>query len=170
MTPRRALAVLAEIVAIPLGVVVSLGLMDAFRQLPGPRLALALPLRETGHADGVSILVVVCAPAAVFALGVALAPARRPSAPAALLRALGVLACALVLQALSLQLVRQASSGFDWRAAAASSPPYVCALAALGGTLLASAAASSDRWRRAGLEERPVGGGPAAPPLAKIGS
>ncbi len=82
---------LAEIFAIPLGVVVSLGLIDALRRLPGPRLALALPLRETGHADGAALLVVVCAPAVVFGLITALAPARRPSVPGALLRSAGVL-------------------------------------------------------------------------------
>ncbi|HEY3613157.1 MAG TPA: hypothetical protein VGK92_05600 [Gaiellales bacterium] len=170
MTPRRALAVLAELVAIPLGLAVSLGLMDALRHVPGPQLALALPLRETGHADGVSALVVAAVPAAVFALGAALAPGHRPSPPAALLRALGVLAWALALQAISLQLVRQAAFGFAWRAAATSAPPYACALAALGGTALAALAASSDRWRRHGTEEPPVGRAAAPAPLAKIGS
>jgi hypothetical protein len=167
---RRVLAVLVQIVAVPLGLIVALGLTDALRGLPGPRLALALPLRETGHADRASALLVACAPALVFAL-IALACGRRPSPAGGLLRALGVLACALTLQAISIQLVRQASFGFDWNAAAASYPPYVDALGALGGALLASGvAAPFDRWRRHGLEERPVGGIPAAPPLEKIGA
>jgi hypothetical protein len=170
VTARRVISVLVEIVAVPLGLIVALGLTDGLRDLPGPRLALALPLRETGHADRASVFLVACAPALVFAL-IALARGRRPSAPAGLLRALAVLAGALTLQAISIQLVRQASFGFDWNAAAGSSPPYVDALGALGGTLLAGrVAASFDRWRRHGLEERPVGGIPAAPPLVKIGS
>jgi hypothetical protein len=170
MTARRALRGIAGILAIPLGLIVSLGLIDALRWVPGPELALALPLRETGHADGAAILVVACVPVAVFGLIVALAPGHRPSPAAAVLRSAGVYACALVLQAISLQLVRQASFGFDWGAAAASAAPAVCALAALAGTAGASLAASSDRWRRRGLEERPVGGPPAVPPLAKIRS
>jgi hypothetical protein len=170
MSARRALQELAGILAIPLGLVVALGLIDALRWVPGPDIALALPLRETGHADGAAILVVICVPAAVFALIVALAPRHRPSAIAAVLRSAGVYACALALQAISLQLVRQASFGFDWGAAAGSAAPAVCALGALAGTAGACLAASSDRWRRRGLEERPVGGTPAAPPLAKIGS
>ena len=170
MTTRRALRRFAEILAIPLGLVVALGLIDALRWVPGPELALALPLRETGHADGAAILVVGCVPAAVFGLLVALAPGHRPSVAAAVLRSAGVYACALALQAISLQLVRQASIGFDWHAAAGSTAPAVCALGALAGTAGACRAASSDRWRRRGLQERPVGGSSDAAPLAKIGS
>jgi hypothetical protein len=170
MTVRRALTVLAEIVAVPLGLVVSLGLMDALRGIPGPQLALALPLRETGHADGASVLVVIGVPAVVFALAAALAPGRGPGAAGAVLRACGVLVCALALEAISLQLVRQASFGFDWHAAAGSAAPYACALGALAGTAAAALLASSDRWTGHGREERPVGGVPAAPPLVKIGS
>ena len=170
MSARGALQRLAEILAVPLGLVVALGLTDALRRVPGPQLALALPLRETGHADGAAILVVACVPAVVFGLIAALAPGRRPSVPGALLRSAGVYACALTLQAISLQLVRQATFGFDWHAAAGSPAPAVYALGALAGIAGACLAASSDRWRRRGLEERPVGGTPAAPPLAKIGS
>jgi hypothetical protein len=169
MSVRRALGRLAEILAVPLGLVVALGLIDALRRVPGPRLALALPLRETGHADRAAVLVVICVPAVVFALVAALAPGR-PSLPGTLLRAAGVYACAVTLQAISLELVRQATFGFDWHAAAASPAPAVCALGALAGLAGAGLAASSDRWRRRGLEERPVGGTAAPPPLAKIGS
>ena len=77
---------------------------------------------------------------------------------------------ALTLQAVSLQLVRQATMGFAWGAAAGSLAPYVCACGALLGTVAAQAVASSDRWMRRGLAERPVDGPTKAPPLAKIGS
>ena len=97
-------------------------------------------------------------------------PRREPGAAGAVLRACGVLVCALALQAISLQLVRQASFGFDWHAAAGSAAPYACALGALAGTAAAVLLASSDRWTGHGRAERPVGGAPAAPPLVKIGS
>jgi hypothetical protein len=73
-----------------------------------------------------------------------------------------------VLQAVSLQLVRQASLGLDWSAALGSAAPWVCALAALLGSALAGRAASSDRWRRPGPKERPVEGASAPLPAAKI--
>ena len=73
-----------------------------------------MPLRETGHGDRVSILVVVAVPVVVFALAALLVDASpRHPRRTALWRAAGVLACALALQAASLQLVLQASTGFD---------------------------------------------------------
>ena len=168
---RGALLVLGRVIAVPLGLAASLGLIDVLRGVPGPSLALALPLRETGHDDRASVLVVVCACALVFGLlALALEPARRPSPAVALLEATGVLACALVLQAVSLQLVRQATLGLDWHAALVSPAPFACALGALAGSGAAALVASSDRWRRPGPQERPVEGRSAAPPLAKIGS
>ena len=139
MSPARALRLLGEGVALVLALAASLGLFDALRSLPGPRLALALPLRETGHGDRVSILVVVAVPVVVFALAALLVDASpRHPRRTALWRAAGVLAGALALQAASLQLVLQASSGFDWAGALASPAPYVCALGALLGSLLAA--------------------------------
>jgi hypothetical protein len=167
---RRNLLRLAELIAIPAGLAASLGLIDALRSLPGPALALALPLRETGHADRAPVLVVAIAFALVFGLAaLALRPVDGHRVHDAILRAVALLGCALVLQALSLQLVRQASFGFDWRGALGSPSPYVGALGALAGMAAAGLAASSDRWRRPGLKERPVDGGSHAVPAVKIG-
>jgi hypothetical protein len=170
MSAGKALRAIAGIIAVPLGVIVALGLMDMLRGVPGPALALTLPLRETGHDDGASVFVVVIVSALVFALVSGLADGRRRAPATAIARSLGVLGCALALQAVSLQLVRQATVGFAWEAAAGSPAPYVCALGAVLGTLAAQMIASSDRWRRRGLAERPVDGPTQATPLAKIGS
>jgi len=170
MIARRAARTLAEVLAVPLGVIVALGLMDMLRSLPGPAVALTLPLRETGHADGASAIVVVGVSALVFGLVSALADGRRQAPARAIARSLGVLACALALQAVSLQLVRQATLGFAWGAAGGSVSPYLCALGALLGGGAAQTVASSDRWSRRGLPERPVEGPTKAPPLAKIGT
>ncbi|HET6172336.1 MAG TPA: hypothetical protein VFD90_07020 [Gaiellales bacterium] len=169
MSARRGLRLLAEALAIPVGLVASLGLIDALRSLPGPGVALALPLRETGHADRASVVVVVLAFGLVFGLAaLALEPARTHLLRTALLRTGALLACALTLQAVSLQLVLQASLGLDWRGALGSPAPFVCALGALAGIAFAVWAASSDRWRRPGPKERPVVGGSAALPAGKI--
>jgi hypothetical protein len=167
MTARRGLRMLAEAVAMPVGLVVSLGLVDALRSLPGPGLALALPLRETGHQDRAPLVVV----AGVFALvfGLAALALEPPRPRTALLRAVWLLGCALALQAVSLQLVREASFGMDWHGAAGSAAPYVFALAALIGSTAAAQAASSDRWTRAGPHEGPVEGGSAVLQAGKIG-
>lgn len=166
---RRGLRLLAEAIAIPTGLVVALGLVDALRSLPGPGLALALPLRETGHDDRASVVVVAGAFALVFGLASATLDAgRAPRLWTVLLRGGGLLACALVLQAVSLQLVRQASLGLDWNGALASPAPYVSALGALLGVSAAGWVASSDRWRRAGPHVRPVEGGSSAVPAGKI--
>ena len=170
MTTRRALRVIGELLAIPLGTAIALGLVDTLRGLPGPALALALPLRETGHDDRASFVVVAGASALVFGLVAGLGGGRRQTPATALLRSAGVLVCALALQAVSLQLVRQASLGFEWAAAVRSAAPYVFALGALLGTATAYVVASSDRWMRHGLTERPVDGPPGPAPLAKIGS
>jgi len=169
MTMRAVALLGSRIAAVPLGLAASLGLIDAGRSLPGPSLALALPLRETGHDDRASYLVVAGACALVFGLiALALEPGRRPTPGAELLHTAGVLACALVLQGISLQLIRQATLGLDWHAAISSPAPFVCALGALLGRRAAALAASSDRRRRPGPKERPVDGRSATPPLAKI--
>jgi hypothetical protein len=171
MTARRSLAALGRALAIPLGVAAALGLVDALRSLPGPGIALALPLRETGHDDRASLAVVVAAFALVFGLAaLALDPPRRRRKLAAPLRALIVLGSALALQAVSLQLVRQATLGFDWAGALGSPAPFVCAFGALCGIVAVELAPSSDRGRGAGHEEHPVEGPSPVPPLARIGT
>jgi hypothetical protein len=168
---RRGLAIVARALAIPVGVAASLGLIDALRSLPGPALALALPLRETGHQDRASIAVVAGAFVVVFGLtALALGPRREHPLRTALLCATAVLACELALQAVSLELVRQASLGLDWAGALASPAPLVCALGALLGSATVGLTTSSDRRMRPGRKERPVEGGSGALPLAKIGS
>ena len=170
MSVRGGLHLMAEAAAIPAGLAVSLGLVDALRSLPGPGLPLALPLRETGHDDRASFAVVAGVFALVFGLAaLTLEAPRAHRLRMAFLRAAAVLACALALQAVSLQLVRQASLGLDWHGALRSPAPYVCALGALLGIALAGAATSSDRWRRPGPQERPVEGGSSALPAGKIG-
>lgn len=170
MIVRRALQLLAELVAIPAGLAASLGLIDALRSLPGPGLALALPLRETGHDDRASFALVAIVFALVFGLAaLALGPVRAHPVRTALVRTAALLAGALALQALSLQLVRQASFGFDWSAALGSPAPFVCALGALLGGVTAVLTASSDRWRRPGPKERPVEGGSRPVAAGKIG-
>jgi hypothetical protein len=166
MKARQALRLLAEAIGAPVGLAVSLGLVDALRTLPGPGLALALPLRETGHQDQASFVVVAAVFALVFGLAaLALGP---PRPRTALLRAAWLLACALTLQAVSLQLVRQASLGLDWRGAAGSAAPYVFALAALIGSASAGRRESSDRRSRAGPQEGLVEGGSPALQTGKI--
>jgi hypothetical protein len=170
VTGRRGLRLLAEAIAIPIGLATSLGLIDALRSLPGPGLALALPLRETGHDDRASVVVVGVVFALVFGLAaLALGPARDHRLRTALARTTALLVCALALQAVSLQLVRQASLGIDWSGALGSPAPFVCALGALLGITAAVPAASSDRWRSPGPVERPVEGGSGAHAAGKIG-
>jgi hypothetical protein len=170
VSARRGLRLLAEAIAIPVGLASSLGLIDALRSLPGPGLALALPLRETGHDDRASGAVVAVVFALVFGLAArTLEPARDHPLRTALARSAALLVCALALQAVSLQLVRQASLGFDWSGALGSPAPFVCALGALLGIMAAGPAASSDRWRSPGPAERPVEGGSGAFPAGKIG-
>jgi hypothetical protein len=171
VTPRSSLRLALEAIAIGCGLVASIGLTDALRRLPGPGLALALPLRETGHQDRASVVVVAGTSAVVFGLlAVALGPARRHRLRAALLRAAGVLACALALQALSLELVRQASFGLDWSGALGSPAPFACALGALLGIGAAGTASSSIRRMRPGPNERPVEGRSSATATLKVGS
>jgi hypothetical protein len=171
VTARRALRLLAQAVAVPLGLAASLGIIDLLRTLPGPGLALALPLRATGHADRASIVVVAGSSAVVFGLAALALDRPRPHPfRAPLLRAAALLGCALTLQAISLQLVRQASLGLDWSGALASPAPFVCALGAfMGCSAVAVAAVSSDRRRQPRPQERPVEGRPRAEPMAKIG-
>ena len=128
MMLRRASRLVLEAAALAAGLVASVGLTDALRGVPGPSLALALPLRETGHDDRASLLVVVGCSALLFGLAARALGGERPQpARGALVRAAVVLAGALTLQAVSLELVRQATLGFDWEAALRSPAPYASA-------------------------------------------
>jgi hypothetical protein len=169
VTARRLTRFAGAVLAAPVGVVAALGLTDLARGAPGPAIALALPLRETGHADRVSAVAVAGASALVFALLALLLDGRTPSPAAAPVRAVAVLACALAVQAAALELVRQAASGFAWGAALRSAPPYVDALGALAATAVVHALRSSDRRIPNGLGERSVEGPSPTAPLVKIG-
>jgi hypothetical protein len=166
---RRGLWLVLEVIALLACLVASTGLTDALRHVPGPSIALALPLRETGHDDRASLLVVAGCAAAVFGLA-ALALGRAALHPlrGALLRTPAVLCAALALQAVSLELVRQATLGLDWNAALRSPGPYVTALGALLGIATAGLLVSSDRRMRHGPNERPVEGRSSPTPVVKI--
>ena len=142
------------------------GLLDRARSSPGPRIALVLPLRETGHADAVSVLALVTVWLAVFGLAALLAPASRQRvATLALGRAGIALALLAAVQAFCLQLVRQGAAGFDWAAAAGSASVYIAAVCALVATLACAPLrrhrtppGSSDRRAGGGVSNGPVGG------------
>jgi hypothetical protein len=166
---RRVLWLGLEAVALVACLVASIGLTDALRHVPGPAVALALPLRETGHDDRASLFVIAGCSALVFGLA-ALALARTAGRPlrAALLRLPFVLAGTLAIQALSLQLVRQASLGLDWNGALRSAGPFAMTLGAIVGIASAGLVASSDRGMRHPSNERPVEGRSGATPVVKI--
>jgi len=169
MMLRRGLRLLLEAAALAVCLPASIGLTDALRGLPGPSLALALPLRETGHDDRASLLVVVGCSALVFGLAArALGGEHRDLWRGALVRAAIVLAGALALQAVSLELVRQATLGLDWETALRSPAPYASAIGALLGIAAAGRVPSSDRRTRPGPKERPVEGRSSAEALVKI--
>jgi|1186.fasta_scaffold353213_2 hypothetical protein len=169
MIVRRVSWLGIEAIALVACLLASVGLSDALRHLPGPGVALALPLRETGHGDRASLLVVAGCSAVVFGLA-ALALARSAGHPlrGALLRGPVVLACALAAQALSLELVRQASLGFDWAGALRSASPFATTLGAVLGIAAADFASSSDRGMRHRPNERPVEGRSGGTPVVKI--
>ena len=108
------------------------------------------------------------AAALVFGLTAVVVPGGR-ARNALLARAAGVLVVALALQAVSIELVRQASVGLDWNAALRSAPPYACALGALLGGAAAARLGSSDRRMPHGPKEHPVDGPSTTSPRVKIG-
>ena len=117
-------------------IVAGYGLLDLCRGAPGAPIALALPLRETGHADGVSWLALIAVWLLTFALASLVSPATRSRAVTlACLRAGLTLAILMVVQAVSVQLVRQATFGFDWATAASSPSVYIAAACAFVATL-----------------------------------
>jgi hypothetical protein len=139
---RRYLLPPLVLVAYAAGVLLAVGWLDVLRPGVGPLVPLALPLREAGHADGVGLVTVVVVGLSLALLGGLLVRPRRPLVAAAA-RALAVLASALAVAALSIELVRQASLGFDWRAAFASAGPWLLAACTFAGTLGAWLAARS---------------------------
>jgi hypothetical protein len=132
---RRALSVLARtLLAVAIGLA-AYGWQDRVRDLPGPRVALALPLREAGHHGSAALLGLLVVWLAAFAVIARVAPPRH-RLRAGLLRAGLAGSAVLGLQAASLQVTRQATFGFDWPAAAATAAPWLVAACALAATAL----------------------------------
>jgi hypothetical protein len=128
-------AVAAVAITIPC-VLAGSGLVDLVRGAPGPRVALTLPLRETGHADGVSFAALIIVWLLVFGLAAMLAPRTRLRVSTlAGIRAGLTVAMLVGVQAISLQLVRQATFGFQWAAALRSPSVYIAAVCALLATV-----------------------------------
>jgi hypothetical protein len=132
---RRAARALAAVLV----VVAAYGWQDRLRGLPGPRVELVLPLREAGH-HAASPLVGL-----VLLWLLAFAAAARLVRPRWLVLSAGVraglaFAAVLVLQAMSLQLVRQAAVGFQWQAAAATAVPWLVGACAAVATIAAGRA------------------------------
>lgn len=145
---------LLRVLATPLVALACLGWLELFRTAPGPRLSLVLPLREAGHADGVSVLLLLVVVLAGFAaLAFVLPPTGSPLLGAGL-RALGAAAVVLVVQAASLELVRQAVIGFQWSAAVRTPLPWLFAAGAgLATVLVAQARPAPARTDRAPRSE-----------------
>jgi hypothetical protein len=114
----------------PLVALACVGWLELLRTAPGPRLGLVLPLREAGHADGVSIFVLFLVVGGGFALLARALPPTGSLVVSACLRAIGAGAVIVVAQASSIELVRQAVIGFDWSAAARSPLPWLFAIGA----------------------------------------
>ena len=122
----------------------SYGLIDLLRSVPGPPIKLVLPLRETGHADSVSLYVLVGVWLTAFAVAAFVAPTQRSWPWLAGGRTLLSLVVLIPAQALMVELVRQGSIGFDWAAAARSPSVGIAAVCALVAT-----AACSRPWPHA---------------------
>jgi hypothetical protein len=106
------------------------------RTLPGPRISLALPLQEPSHHASVSLPGLVVVWLAAFAIAGVVAPARRlPRPAAAAIRGLATFGVMVVVQAVSLQLVREATLGFAWHAALIGAGPAIAGGCAAFGTL-----------------------------------
>ena len=139
------------------------GLLDLCRGAPGAPIALALPLRETGHADGVSWLALIAVWLLTFALASLVSPATRSRVVTlASLRAGLTLGILMVVQAISVQLVRQATFGFDWATAASSPSVYIAAACAFVATL-AFARVHAARTVTLSSDRRGKGGGANGP-------
>jgi hypothetical protein len=132
---NRGVAILRRVLLFPIAAA-AYGWQDHLRTLPGPRVAFALPLQEPGHHASASILGVIAVWLAAFAIAAAIAPPRRLPRPAgALLRGIVTFALMIAVQAMSLELVRQATLGFAWHAALTSATPYIAGTCAVISTL-----------------------------------
>jgi hypothetical protein len=109
-----------------IGVVAALGLILQLRALPGPSVAMALPLQSTSGRDSASLMAIVASTFVLFGLAAFALPVPRVRFLIhALVRSILVAAWALAIQAVSLQLTNQAAVGFDWGAAASSTTPWL---------------------------------------------
>ena len=120
------------------------GWQDRLRGLPGPRVPLVLPLRDAGHQSAVPLAGLALLWLLAFAAAARLARPQRVLLSAGVRAALAF-AAVLALQAVSLQLVRQATVGFEWRAAAATAVPWLVAACAVVGTV-----GAGRKWERRG--------------------
>lgn len=128
---RRALLVLIGAAAY--------GWQDRLRGLPGPRVALVLPLREPSHHAAVPLAGLLVVWLVAFAVAAVVVPARvLPRPLTSLLRGVGTFAAVVVVQAVSLELVREATTGFAWHAALTGTTPYVAGGCAALATLVAT--------------------------------
>jgi hypothetical protein len=115
------------------------GWQDRLRGVPGPRVALALPLREPSHQAAAPLIGLIAIWLAAFAIAALVVPVRvLPRSLAALLRGVVTFASIVALQALSIELVRQAAVGFAWHAALTTALPFIAGICAAVATLVAS--------------------------------
>jgi hypothetical protein len=113
------------------------GWQDRVRGLPGPRVALALPLREPSHQAAAPLVGLIAIWLAAFAIAALVVPVRvLPRSAAALLRGVVTFASIVALEGLSIQLVRQAAMGFAWHAALTTATPFVAGACATVATLV----------------------------------
>ena len=122
---------LRALIPIPL-LVAAYGWQDMLLRLPGPKLPLAMPLRETGGQADVPVIGFFAVWVISAALVTRIAPPRRLDPfVSGIIRGALTFAVLLPIQALSIQLVRQAETGFDWTAALRSPGPWLSALCLL---------------------------------------
>jgi hypothetical protein len=113
------------------------GWQDRVRGVPGPRVQLVLPLQEPSHQASVSLLGLVAVWLAAFAIAAMLAPARRlPLRIISVVRGCMTFLLVLLVQAVSIELVREAAFGFAWHAALSGATPYVAGACAAFATLI----------------------------------
>jgi hypothetical protein len=113
------------------------GWQDRVRGLPGPRVALALPLREPSHQAAAPLVGLIAIWLAAFAIAALVVPVRvLPRSAAALLRGVVTFASIVALEGLSIQLVRQGAMGFAWHAALTTATPFIAGACATAATLV----------------------------------
>jgi hypothetical protein len=127
-------------------IVAAEGWLYLVRATPGPRVPLALPLEEAGGGDGVSAVAFV-AVWSLAALAVCALVGIRRGWLAPVVAAIAVTGGVLVLHAMSLQLVQQATIGFAWRPALDSLAPWLAGASA--GVAVAIGARVGPRHREA---------------------